>query len=504
MLHDVFFFSCCFPALFLLFWSPQTPVGSTAARMEVSALQYLFLLTDGSGRQPLFNSETLACDLPWNVDCGTRPICDENDQNCYAQTTTVEPTTEHSTVTDDATNTEPSTTLTSTPAPKCEDYSCPAGGGLFPLTDCGRCFCFCTQQDSLPNGICCEDDEVFDERANSCVPIDECAAPPFECSDLICPSAGAVLAKGDCLDSYCICPTQNVGSAPEDFDCPSGYVFKPDTETTGRCVTPEVCAATPEPTTPTVPTTTTESTTPVSTHTPSACDIFTCPPGGGLLSLGNCQDCFCFCGETDPVPEELCCRDIEVFDETLGRCVPDIDCVRPVYCSDLICPSSGATLSRGDCLQDYCICPKENVGFAPDDFSCPDGQVYVATSDTTGRCRRVEDTECAADTTTTSEATTVITTTMSTTTMSTTTTTDSTTTTTQGSSDDPCSTILCPAEGGNIAFGPCENSFCACGVGSEHGGETFCAPTLVFNGDKGFCDYPSNVPGCSRRNNLFF
>ena len=30
----------------------------------------------------LFSVENTYCDYPYNVDCGDRPLCDANDQNC--------------------------------------------------------------------------------------------------------------------------------------------------------------------------------------------------------------------------------------------------------------------------------------------------------------------------------------------------------------------------------------------------------------------------------------
>jgi len=38
----------------------------------------------------LWDADEVYCDFAENVNCGDRPICDLNDQNCHYQTTTTE------------------------------------------------------------------------------------------------------------------------------------------------------------------------------------------------------------------------------------------------------------------------------------------------------------------------------------------------------------------------------------------------------------------------------
>ena len=59
-----------------------------------------------AGKQELYDPTHEWCDHPERVDCGNRPICDENDENCN----------------------DPDE-KTTTPKP---DFECPAASGYFP------------------------------------------------------------------------------------------------------------------------------------------------------------------------------------------------------------------------------------------------------------------------------------------------------------------------------------------------------------------------------------
>ena len=45
-------------------------------------------LDDKTHQQELYSPEHNWCDFPDRVDCGNRPICDENDENCHGKPTT--------------------------------------------------------------------------------------------------------------------------------------------------------------------------------------------------------------------------------------------------------------------------------------------------------------------------------------------------------------------------------------------------------------------------------
>ena len=57
---------------------------------EFNIVNYYFL---EGGVQQLYDPDHVWCDYPNKVDCGDRPICDENDENCdEAPTTVTDPT----------------------------------------------------------------------------------------------------------------------------------------------------------------------------------------------------------------------------------------------------------------------------------------------------------------------------------------------------------------------------------------------------------------------------
>jgi hypothetical protein len=82
------------------------------------------------------------CDYPENVDCGLRPICDENDENC-----SLEPTT----------------------APnECDAVEDACDSGAFvPLGPCESCYCQCVTGEEAVMG-CCGENLFWDPNLNVC------------------------------------------------------------------------------------------------------------------------------------------------------------------------------------------------------------------------------------------------------------------------------------------------------------------------------------------------
>ena len=78
-----------------------------------------------NGEQLMFRQSDAQCDWDHRVDCGNRPICDENDQNCLDPTT--QGTTDKST--------------TSQGQNICQNIPCDHGDGFYPETPCAHCFC---------------------------------------------------------------------------------------------------------------------------------------------------------------------------------------------------------------------------------------------------------------------------------------------------------------------------------------------------------------------------
>ena len=90
-----------------------------------------------NGQQLLYNAELIQCDYPERVNCGERPICDENDENC------VEPP-EH----------------TTKPPNGCSHFGpCTENGELVAQGDCERCFCECAA--GHYEEICCSQELKF-------------------------------------------------------------------------------------------------------------------------------------------------------------------------------------------------------------------------------------------------------------------------------------------------------------------------------------------------------
>lgn len=130
------------------------------------------------------------CDWPERVDCGNRPICDDNDENCGVPTTTTtlsttttitSTTTTLSTTTTITSTTTKSTTRTTTtsddstasstqrPNPCiAQDFECDLGDGFYPEAPCQQCFCACFGGGEGHAEICCAPGLVFDEVLQIC------------------------------------------------------------------------------------------------------------------------------------------------------------------------------------------------------------------------------------------------------------------------------------------------------------------------------------------------
>jgi len=111
-----------------------------------------------NGIQELYDPVNEWCDWPDRVECGERPICDANDENCDVQPTEP-PTTPY---------TGPSTT---TRYNKCGEYgSCtPSGneGGYHSEGPCEQCFCQCVLG-GIYEEVCCQPGLFFNPTTNLC------------------------------------------------------------------------------------------------------------------------------------------------------------------------------------------------------------------------------------------------------------------------------------------------------------------------------------------------
>ena len=98
-----------------------------------------------NGIQLLYRPSNNQCDWPNRVECGSRPACDANDENCHENHIT--------------TDRPPVPTV-------CEDIPCDHGDGFYPEGDCDQCFCQCVGGAHYEQ--CCEDGLVFNPAVNQC------------------------------------------------------------------------------------------------------------------------------------------------------------------------------------------------------------------------------------------------------------------------------------------------------------------------------------------------
>ena len=115
-----------------------------------------------------YRQSNIQCDYPGRVDCGDRPVCDHNDENCHDWHLT---------------------TTTKNPTP-CDGIDCDHGDDFYPegnaaiyldknillckiiiyykyfLGVCKPCFCQC--HDGVQDEICCPQPLVFNPATNTC------------------------------------------------------------------------------------------------------------------------------------------------------------------------------------------------------------------------------------------------------------------------------------------------------------------------------------------------
>merc|ERR1712038_1962524 len=105
-----------------------------------------------NGEQLMYLGDSV-CDWEHRVDCGDRPICDINDDNCHGGSKTTP---------------EPSITTTQKP-PKptlCRNVKC-EGSQFYPEGACNQCFCQCDPY-AIAHEICCPAGLVFNSFSNLC------------------------------------------------------------------------------------------------------------------------------------------------------------------------------------------------------------------------------------------------------------------------------------------------------------------------------------------------
>ncbi|TRY73017.1 hypothetical protein TCAL_13049 [Tigriopus californicus] len=98
-----------------------------------------------TGQQEYYDAQAIACDYPERVQCGSRPICDANDDNC---------------------NGSPGSTVS--PLGDCDLVGCPNGSGPYPKGPCERCFCQCQGDDLVGDEICCPIGYHFNPATDQC------------------------------------------------------------------------------------------------------------------------------------------------------------------------------------------------------------------------------------------------------------------------------------------------------------------------------------------------
>merc|ERR1711981_8518 len=95
------------------------------------------------GKQLQYRPSNVQCDYPDRVECGDRPVCDENNENCHQDATTTTPK----------------------PSP-CDNIDCDHGDDFYPEGPCKGCFCQC--RDGVQDEVCCSPGLVFNPATNRC------------------------------------------------------------------------------------------------------------------------------------------------------------------------------------------------------------------------------------------------------------------------------------------------------------------------------------------------
>ena len=121
--------------------------------MYKKSLLYLInICISENGEQLMYLGDSV-CDWEHRVECGDRPICDINDENCHGGSKTTP---------------EPSVTTTQKP-PKptlCRNVKC-EGSQFYPEGACNQCFCQCDPY-AIAHEICCPVGLVFNSFSNLC------------------------------------------------------------------------------------------------------------------------------------------------------------------------------------------------------------------------------------------------------------------------------------------------------------------------------------------------
>ena len=106
------------------------------------------------------------CNWPDTVNCGDRPVCDINNENCHEQDAT---TTDYETTTKQTQVTTDDGKSTHKPDQTCESLgpcSSNESGNLKPLGACKTCFCECANHAYVQ--LCCPSGLVFNPDLNLC------------------------------------------------------------------------------------------------------------------------------------------------------------------------------------------------------------------------------------------------------------------------------------------------------------------------------------------------
>ena len=110
----------------------------------------------------MYRPSNIQCDWADRVECGDRPVCDKNDENCHggSTTTTLEPA--------KTTTQKPSSSTEKPPNPNtlCKNVKCKGDNEFYPEGDCKQCFCQCDH--GIAGEICCPLGLVFNSISNRC------------------------------------------------------------------------------------------------------------------------------------------------------------------------------------------------------------------------------------------------------------------------------------------------------------------------------------------------
>ena len=111
------------------------------------------------GVQLLYDHHHNYCDWPERVNCGSRPICDENNENCHEQKATSTPHHETTTKHHDVTTTKQDEVTTTkhdevTTTKHSDEFECPDQWGYF--SDPENCIKYYVCQAGVPTRMTCQ------------------------------------------------------------------------------------------------------------------------------------------------------------------------------------------------------------------------------------------------------------------------------------------------------------------------------------------------------------